>query len=185
MLHPLSAIAATALETIQTQVTEVLDVLRDPALKEENAKEAKEKKIWAIAEDIFDFTELSKRTLGRDWKKLNASQQKEFTDLFSKVLGNVYLDRIMAYTNEKVVFDKESRLSDDKAEVKSQVITASAEIPINYRMINMKGKWKVYDVVIEGVSMVKNYRVQFREILKNQSPNDLLGILREKAEKKT
>ena len=185
VLHPFFAVAATPLETIQTQVDKVLDVLRDPALKAETAKEAKEKKIWAIAENIFDFTELSKRTMGREWKKLNAGQQKEFTDLFSKILGNVYLDRIMAYTNEKVVYDKKSTISEDRAEVKSRVITSSAEVPINYRMINMNGNWKVYDVVIEGVSLVKNYRTQFREILMDQSADDLLQILRKKVEKKS
>jgi phospholipid transport system substrate-binding protein len=184
VLFPFFAEAAAPLETIQTQVGKALDVLRDPALKTDAAKEAKENKIWAIAEDIFDFTELSKRTMGRDWNKLNEDQQKEFTGLFSKILGNVYLDRIMAYTDEKVVFNKESVLAKDKAEVQSKVITASGEIPIHYRMINMKGSWKVYDVVIEGVSMVKNYRVQFKEILKNDSPKDLLEILRKKVEKK-
>ena len=179
---PLLAIGATPLETIQTRVAKVLDVLRDPALKPDSAKEAKEKKIWAIAEEIFDFTELSKRTLGLAWKKLDAGQQREFIDLFSKILGSVYLDRIMAYTNEKVVFDKDSTLSEDKAEVQSRVITASGEIPIKYMMINMNGNWRVYDVVIEGVSLVKNYRTQFRELLKNQSPDDLLELLRKKAE---
>jgi phospholipid transport system substrate-binding protein len=177
--------AAKPLETIQNKVNKVLEVLRDPALKGESNKEAKEKKIWDIAEDIFDFDELSKRTLGRDWRKLNEGQQKEFSELFSKILGGVYLDRIVAYTDEKVVFDKESMLSEDKAEVQSKIITASAEIPLNYRMINVNGNWRVYDVVIEGVSMVQNYRTQFRDILKNKTPEDLLQILREKAEKKS
>jgi len=180
LIFPVNAIAGAPLESIQGQVNKVLDVLRDPALKAESAKEAKEEKIWAIADDIFDYTELSKRTLSRNWKKLNANQQKEFIDLFSKLLGGLYMDKIMAYTDEKVVFEKESMLSENRAEVQSKVITSSAEIPIHYRLIMKNDEWKVYDVIIEGVSLIKNYRSQFRDILSKKSPEDLLEILRKK-----
>ena len=180
LIFPVNAIAGAPLESIQGQVNKVLDVLRDPALKAESAKEAKEEKIWAIADDIFDYTELSKRTLSRNWKKLNANQQKEFIDLFSKLLGGLYMDKIMAYTDEKVVFEKEGMLSENRAEVQSKVITSSAEIPIHYRLIMKNDEWKVYDVIIEGVSLIKNYRSQFRDILRNKSPEDLLEILRKK-----
>jgi phospholipid transport system substrate-binding protein len=180
LIFPVNAIAGAPLESIQGQVNKVLDVLRDPALKAESAKEAKEERIWAIADDIFDYTALSKRTLSRNWKKLNANQQKEFIDLFSKLLGGLYMDKIMAYTDEKVVFEKESMLSENRAEVQSKVITSSAEIPIHYRLIMKNDEWKVYDVIIEGVSLIKNYRSQFRDILRNKSPEDLLEILRKK-----
>ena len=180
LIFSVNAIAGAPLESIQGQVKKVLDVLRDPALKAESAKEAKEEKIWAMADDIFDYTELSKRTLSRNWKKLNANQQKEFIDLFSKLLGGLYMDKIMAYTDEKVVFEKENMLSENRAEVQSKVITSSAEIPIHYRLITKNGEWKVYDVIIEGVSLIKNYRSQFRDILRNKSPEDLLEILRKK-----
>jgi len=180
LIFPVNAIAGAPLESIQGQVNKVLDVLRDPALKAESAKEAKEEKIWAIADDIFDYTELSKRTLSRNWKKLNANQQKEFIDLFSKLLGGLYMDKIMAYTDEKVVFEKEGMLSENRAEVQSKVITSSAEIPIHYRLIMKNDGWKVYDVIIEGVSLIKNYRSQFRDILSKKSPEDLLEILRKK-----
>ena len=180
LIFPVNAIAGAPLESIQGQVNKVLDVLRDPALKAESAKEAKEEKIWAIADDIFDYTELSKRTLSRNWKKLNANQQKEFIDLFSKLLGGLYMDKIMAYTDEKVVFEKEGMLSENRAEVQSKVITSSAEIPIHYRLIMKNDGWKVYDVIIESVSLIKNYRSQFRDILSKKSPEDLLEILRKK-----
>ena len=180
LIFPVNAIAGAPLESIQGQVNKVLDVLRDPALKADTAKEAKEKRLWAIADGIFEYTELSKRTLGRNWKKLNPEQQKEFTGLFSKLLGDVYMDRIMAYTDEKVVFEKESMLSENRAEVQSKVITSSAEIPIHYRLIMKNAEWKVYDVIIEGVSLIKNYRSQFRDILSKKSPEDLLEILRKK-----
>jgi phospholipid transport system substrate-binding protein len=183
LIFPLGVNAGGALESIQTQVNKVLDVLRDPALKAESALETKEKKIWEIADNIFDYPELSKRTLARNWKKFTPDQQKEFTDLFGKLLGDVYMDRILEYDDQKVVFEKELSLGNNKAEVKSRIVTSSREIPMNYRMIEKNGEWRVYDVIIEGVSMVKNYRSQFRKILTNKSPEDLLKILRKKVAK--
>jgi phospholipid transport system substrate-binding protein len=182
-LSPVSAFAATPLETIKPQVDRVLEVLRDPALKAESAKAAKEKKIWAIIDSVFDYTELSRRTLAQHWKKLSPDQQKEFITLFGKLLGGVYIDRIMAYKDEKVVFGKVTQLSDKTAEVQSEVSRSSKPIPIHYRMILESGEWKVYDVVVEGVSLVQNYRTQFREILTNKTPEDLLKQLREKTRK--
>jgi phospholipid transport system substrate-binding protein len=172
--------AGPALETVQTQVNKILDVLRDPALKAESARKTKEEKIFSIINEVFDYTELSKRTLGRNWKKLNNDQREEFKDLFSSLLGSVYIDRIIDYSDEKVVFNKETALSEKKAEVQSEIVTSSKTIPIFYRMILKNGQWKVYDVLIEGISLVKNYRSQFKEILKKQPPEDLLEILRKK-----
>jgi len=182
MFSVVCAFAATPLETIKTQVDRSLEVLRDPALKAESAKAEKEKKIWAILDGVFDYTELSKRTLAQNWKRFSPDQQAEFTRLFGKLLGTVYMDRIIAYKDEKVVFGKVTNLSDKTAEVQSEV-RSSKPIPINYRMILENGEWKVYDVVIEGVSLVQNYRTQFREILTNKSPEDLLKTLREKTRK--
>jgi len=183
MTFPFSASAQSPLETIQTQVNKVLEVLRDPALKAESAKETREKKVWTLIDGVFDYTELSKRTLAQHWKTFTPEQQKEFTQLFGKLLGTVYMDRIMAYTNEKVVFSKATKLSEDTTEVQSEVVTASKSIPIHYRMISKEGSWKVYDVVVEGVSLVQNYRSQFRDILSKQSPQDLLKIVRDKVKK--
>jgi phospholipid transport system substrate-binding protein len=183
-LSPVSAFAAPSpLETIKPQVDRALEVLRDPALKADSAKAAKEKKIWEILDNVFDYTELSKRTLAQNWKKFSPDQQKEFISLFGKLLGTVYMDRIIAYKDEKVVFGKVTQISDKTAEVQSEVTRSSKSIPIHYRMILQNGEWKVYDVVIEGVSLVQNYRTQFREILTNKTPEDLLKTIREKTRK--
>jgi phospholipid transport system substrate-binding protein len=183
MIFPFSASAQPPLETIQIQVNKVLEVLRDPALKAESAKKTKEEKVWTLIDGVFDYTELSKRTLAQHWRAFTPEQQKEFTQLFGKLLRTVYMDRIMAYTNEKVVFAKATNLSEDTAEVQSEVVTASKSIPIHYRMISRDGSWKVFDVVVEGISLVQNYRSQFRDILSKHSPQDLLKILREKVKK--
>ena len=174
--------AATPLSTVQTNVNNVLEVLRDPALKVETAKEIKKEKLRAIYEQMFDEIELAKRTLARNWNALDLAQRREFVQLFRQVLEKAYIDKILAYTDEKVVFDKATKLAENQAEVQTRIITASKEIPISYRVILKDGTWKVYDVIIEGVSLVQNYRTQFSEILAKNSPNELLEILRKKVE---
>jgi phospholipid transport system substrate-binding protein len=180
LLSPLDAKAGAPLETVEANVKEVLDVLRNPALQGEANKKAKEEKIEAIANEMFDYVALSRLTLGRSWRDFNKEQQKEFVRLYRIILKQAYMDRILAYTNEKVVFDRDIMLSENKAEVQTIVITKSAEVPIDYRVYLKDGKWKVYDVVVEGISLVQNYRTQFREILANNSPEEVLKILREK-----
>jgi phospholipid transport system substrate-binding protein len=178
------AYAASAFETLKTDVHEVLAVLRDPNLKAPSAKKLREEKILAVVEPMFDELELSRRSLARNWEKFTSDQQGEFVMLFRKVLENAYLDKILAYTDEKVLFDKEITLSPDRAEVETRIVTASKEIPITYRLILKNGRWKVYDVVIEGVSLVQNYRSQFNELLVRNSPGQLLAILQKKVEEK-
>jgi phospholipid transport system substrate-binding protein len=184
LLHcPAHAQAGVPLDTIQNHVNHVLDVLRDPALQGDANKEVKEKKIEAIADEMFDYVALSKLTLGRKWREFSGGQRREFVNLYREILEKAYMDRILSYTDEKVVFDKEIMLSEIKAEVQTRVITKSAEIPIYYRAYLKKGQWKVYDVIIEGISLIKNYRTQFRELLINNPPEEVLKILREKTRK--
>jgi len=180
---PLSLYAGVPQNTVEGHVNNVLSVLRDPAMKGDKAKKAKKEKVRAISEKMFDFNELSRRTLAMNWKNLNPDQQKEFIDLYKDILEDAYMDRIMSYSDEKVVFSKEIMLSDDTAEVQSNIITKKAEIPIYYRVILKDGNWRVYDVIIEGVSLIKNYRTQFRDILANKSPEELLKVLRKKVGK--
>ena len=182
-ISPLQAKAGLPLDTVQGHVNNVLDVLRDPALQGEANKEAKEKKIESIADQMFDYIALSRLTLGRSWKEFNKEQQKEFVSLYRSILEKAYMDKILSYTDEKVLFDKEMMLSENKAEVQTKIITKSTEIPINYRVYLKDGQWRVYDVIIEGISLIKNYRTQFREILANNPPEEVLKILREKTGK--
>lgn len=176
-------LAGSPLQRVQDHVEKALVVLRDPALGDGNSVQEKKKRIWAIVESIFDFSELSKRALGRRWLQFDKRQQEEFTDLFSRLLGDVYMDRILDYQNERVVFDKELAKSEKKAVVKSRIVSRSREIAMDYRMIIRGGEWRVYDVLVEGVSLVRNYKSQFKEILREKSPEELLQIIREKVNK--
>jgi phospholipid transport system substrate-binding protein len=179
-LAVLPAHAGAPLDQVQANVNKVLDVLRDPTLKAESAKKIKKEKLEAIYAQMFDEGELSRRTLGSNWKKLNTSQQQEFIRLYQQVLEKAYIDKILSYTNEKIVFDKETMLASNQAEVQTKVLTSSKEIPIFYRVILEKDTWKVYDVVVENVSLVQNYRSQFNDILGKNTPDQLLEILRKK-----
>jgi phospholipid transport system substrate-binding protein len=180
LLFAFQAYAGTPLGAVQTNVNKVLEILRDPALKPETAKEIKKEKLRAIYEQMFDEIELARRTLARNWNTLDLAQRREFVPLFRQVLEKAYIDKILSYTNEKVAFDKETMLAENQAEVQTRIITSSKEIPIFYRVIMKDGAWKVYDVVIEGVSLVQNYRTQFNDILAKSSAEELLQILRKK-----
>jgi len=180
VMLPLQSYGATPKETVENGVNKVIKTLGDPAFK----AKAKDEQIATIGKEIdhiFDFKELSKRTLGREWKKMSAEQQKEFVKLFKQLLQGVYADRLLAYSDQKVVFDKELMLKKGRAEVQSYILTSDGnKIPLFYRLTDKSGSWKTYDIIIEGVSMVKNYRTQFKQILAKDSPDKLIEILREK-----
>ncbi len=179
----LAAPTASPKEAVEVDVQKVLTTLAEPAFKDQS-RDVKIAKIRSIINEIFDYTELSRRTLGREWAKFNPAQQAEFIKLFSDLLEKTYADRLLSYSNEKVVFDKENMLNASQAEVFSNVLTNDGKkIPLDYRLVLKDGKWRVYDVIIEGISMVKNYRDQFRDILAKDSPEQVLKMLREKVAK--
>jgi len=180
---PISADAGAPLETVKGHVNKVLDVLRDPSLKGGSTEEIKKDRIRVISDKMFDYTELSRRTLGQNWKKFKPEQQQEFIELYKSILEGAYIDRIMSYSDEKVLFNRENQLSEKTVEVQTSILTKKADIPISYRVIRKEGEWRVYDVIIEGVSLVSNYRSQFSQILGNKTPEGLLKQLRKKAEK--
>lgn len=183
LMLPLQSYAATPKETVEKGVNNLLKTLGDPAFKAQT-KDQQIATLGTEIEKVFDFTELSKRTLGRDWKKMSAAQQTEFVKLFKQLLQGVYADRLLEYSDQKVIFDKEITPKKGRAEVQSYLQTSDGKkIPLFYRLTDKGGSWKVYDVVIEGVSMVKNYRTQFRDILAKDSPDKLLEILRDKVNK--
>jgi phospholipid transport system substrate-binding protein len=181
---PFNVFAGIPLDTVKTNVNGVIEAMRDPKLKGEAGKKVKEQRIVSAADKMFDFVELSKRTLGLNWNKFTPEQRKEFVELFKTILKDAYVDKITAYTDEKVNFTKETPLSETTVEVQSVVATKSGQVPIYYRVIKKDNDWKVYDVVIEGVSLISNYRSQFREILGNNPPETLLETLRKKVGKK-
>lgn len=172
--------AATAMETMQSTINDVLIILKDPALKGKEHLKTKKGKLWAIVDRTFNYSMLSRQALGRIWKNVTPIQQQEFTRLYSRLLGNTYMNRIIAYGDEKVDITRELPLSKSIAEVQTVIHSQSREIPVFYRLNLEDKKWQVFDVVIEGVSLTQNYRSQFKNFLSKKSMDDLLGVLKKK-----
>jgi phospholipid transport system substrate-binding protein len=176
--------AADPTEVLKAPMDNALALLRDPQYKTDDpAKKAEQReKFWALIEPVFDFKELSKRTLARNWKKFNDAQQTEFAQVFSELMGNIYVDRIQGgYNDETIEFgDQILHESRPLAIVKTFIVSSRNRIPVDYSLIKQGETWRVYDVKVEGVSLVKNYRSQFKEILSKDSPDQLIEQLKEK-----
>ena len=173
--------ADSGVDTVKSRINQVLAVLKDPALKSESAKELKKKRLRAIFDNTFDYTELSRSTLSRYWDKLNPDQQKEFTQLYKALLEKLYMGEILTYKNQEIVFGKERSLGENRVEVDTKIISEKTETPINFRLVSKSGQWWVYDFVIENISVVANYRSQFGRILTKESPEKMLDDLRKRA----
>lgn len=179
-LAPAPSWAGEPLQILKTYSQKVIDILQDPQYADQKITENQLDKLRKLGRKIFSFEQLSMRTLGRNWPKLSKKQQEEFVDLFPKLLEKNYLGKIHEYKQESVEFTQETIFSSRKAEVKSLIKTQSKQVPVDYRLVKINGEWKIYDVLVEGVSLVQNYRSQFSEILMNNSPQEMLQILREK-----
>lgn len=177
---PYIAFAASPLQTVETQVTQLVSVLAQQSQSPPGGTEEKKAAIRSISDQLFDFVELSRLTLGRNWRDFNTEQKKEFVRLYRQLLEGIYMNRLLQYQDEKVVFKTETQLSDTRSEVQSYIISATGNIPIHYRLMLKDGKWKVYDLIIENVSLASNYRGQFSSMLSQGTPGDLLATLREK-----
>ncbi len=183
LILPLPVFAAGAKATIEGQIGKMLATMQTPEFKALQ-KDGKLTEISKIINDVFDYQELSRRTLGREWKKFHAGSAKRICKSFRGTSGKYLCGPHLAYTSEKITFGKETELKKGRVEVESYIITKdNKKVPLFYRMTDKSGQWRVYDVVIEGVSMVKNYRGQFREILSKKKPEDLLQTLRKKVKK--
>ena len=179
VMVPLHGWAATPKETVEAGVNNLLKTLGDPAFK---AKPEDERIsiIGAEIEKVFDFEELSRRTLGRDWKKMKPEQEKEFVQLFRELLQGVYADRLLAYSDQKIIFGKETMLKKGRAEVQSYLQTSdSKKIPLFYRLTDKSGSWKVYDVKIDNLILVSYYRSSFNAQIRKDGIDGLVKLLDE------
>ena len=179
-----SVLAAEPTDVLKAPMDEALALLRDPQYKVDDpgTKAVQREKFWSLVAPVFDFDELSKRTLARNWADFNDAQQAEFAQVFSELLGNIYVDRIQGgYSDETIEFgDQILHDSRPLAVVKTFIVSARNRIPVDYSLIQKGDTWRVYDVKVEGVSLVKNYRSQFKEILSKESPDELIERLKQK-----
>ncbi len=175
--------AGEATDQVKETADAVIAVLNDKELKKPANKQKRRKQLREIVDRRFDFAEMAKRSLGLAWNKRTPEEQKEFVSLFSDLLENTYIRKIERYEQEKVLYTAE-RVEGSYAAVRTKVITAKdVEIPVEYRIYRKDGKWEAYDIIIEGVSLVNNYRNQFGEIIRSESYAGLVKRLMEKAKK--
>lgn len=167
---------------IKGVVDEVVRIVSDPELKKPEKERARRQALKRSIGRIFDYAEMAQRSLATHWKERTPAERKEFVSVFETLLENSYAGKIESYHNEKIVYLKEIP-SGDYTEVKSKVIAAKGdEYSLDYRLIRKGSRWMVYDVVIEGVSLVSNYRGQFNRIINKQGYPELLKKLRTKSE---
>ncbi len=178
--RPTAARAGEATDQVKQTVDAVLDVLNNKELKKPENRELRTKKIRDIVNQRFDFEEMAKRSLALNWAKRTPDERKEFVALFSDLLENTYVKKIERYENEKVAYLDE-RITGQYAVVRTKILKAQeAEIPVEYRIFKKGGKWEVYDIIVEGVSLVNNYRSQFSQIIRSSSYEELVKKLRNK-----
>jgi len=179
-LFPSSALAGEPTNQVKQTVDAVLEVLRNKELKKPDKTEQRRAQIRKIVSERFDFGEMAKRSLAQNWKKRTPEEQKEFVALYTDLLENTYIRKIEKYQDEKIVYGEE-KIEGNYASLKTSVITTKeVEIPIEYRLLKEGNQWRAYDVVIEGVSLVNNYRNQFNSILRSGSYEDLVRRLKNK-----
>ena len=169
-------------DQLRTQVDRVLKVLEDGELKKEARAKDRRAAVRKIANEIFDFGETARRSLGRHWQGRTPAEQNEFVQLFSDLLERTYISRVELYGGEKIIYSGDS-IEGDQAKVMTKIMTKSgSDIPVEYRMHKKGDRWLVYDVVIEGVSLVANYRTQFNKIIQTSSYGELVRKMKTKQE---
>ena len=168
------ASASPARDQLKQSIDSILAVLKNPEFKSESQKEKRRDILRKIVEERFDFEKMSQLSLARYWKERTQDEKSEFVALFGRLLKDTYITKMEGYTDEKIIFLKERRKK-KKVQINTKIITQTIEIPINYRMFTRENDlWMVYDVVIEGVSLIGNYRSQFGKILERDSFEELM-----------
>lgn len=181
LLLPVTAWAGAPTDRLRPAMDEVIRILEDPALKPESRVADREARVRAAVVDLFDYPEMARRTLGLHWRSLGEREREEFTELFRALLEHTYLPNIALYRGERVRFVGES-VDGDVATVQSLVITARTqkEVPVAYRLRQRDGRWLVYDISVEGISLISNYRSQFNEIIQRGSYQELVKRIKQK-----
>lgn len=167
------------LTLIQSSINQALQILKDPQLKQ--TPEIRDQKLWNLITERFDFEEMARRSLALHWRKRTPQERREFVDLFSHLLHKSYVSKLEDYSDEKVEC-LEDVIRGDRALVKTRIFSKGTEIHIDYKMIKKPNGWKIYDVIIEGVSLVNNYRNQFHRIVTSKGYAELVKRMRTKWE---
>lgn len=185
VMLPVAAWAVSpARQALETSISRILASIKNPDYVNPATRGPLRQQIEDEVLHIFDFKEFSSRTVGPRWRSFSPVQQQQFSDAFAELLMNTYLSKIDGYNGERVEYTGEvSSPKGDRAEVRTVITMKDAKkVPVAYRMLPKNGTWLVYDVLIENISLVKNYRTQFQDILNNGSPDQLIARVKAKAQ---
>lgn len=178
------AVAGAPTDQLRGSIDLVLKIVTDPELKKEAKTAERRRRIRAVVNQIFDFTEISQRSLGRHWQARTPAEREQFVALFGDLLENAYITKIESYSGEKIQYAGDV-IDGELALVKTRIVTKQeTEIPLDYRMFLSNGRWAVYDVSIEGISLIGNYRTQFNAVIQRSGYPDLVAKLKAKQDER-
>lgn len=166
-------------EAVRATVSQVMHILEDPALKDPAKLMPRRRMLEEMVATRFDYAEMSKRALAAYWVPLTAAERVEFVEVFKKFLSDRYAEKIEGYSGQQVVYLSE-RIEGSYAEVRSELRSEKTTIPLDYRLLLKEGRWHAYDLIVDGISLVKNYRSQFSTIIRDSSYQELVKKLRER-----
>jgi phospholipid transport system substrate-binding protein len=179
-VQPVSVAAGAPGDQVRQTVDKLLAILKDPQLKQEGKEKERREKLKQVINQRFDFTEMARRSLGPEWRRHTPDEQTEFVTLLTDLLERAYLKQIESYNDQKVRYVNEQEDS-SHAQVDTRIVdNKGQQFSLNYRLHNVNGDWKVYDVVVEEISLVNNYRAQFSRVLASSSYQELVRKLKEK-----
>ncbi|MGH7335435.1 MAG: MlaC/ttg2D family ABC transporter substrate-binding protein [Candidatus Rokuibacteriota bacterium] len=172
--------AGAPTDQLRTQIERVLKTVEDPELKKAGKANERREAVRRVAAETFDFTEMSKRALARHWQARTPAEREEFVKLFADLLERAYVFRIENYGGERIAYNGDT-IEGDVALVRTKIITKQGtDVPVDYRMLKRNDRWLAYDVVIEGVGLINNYRTQFNKIIQTSSYQALVDRMKNK-----
>jgi phospholipid transport system substrate-binding protein len=177
---PASAQTESPTEAVRGTITQVIHTLEDKQFKQQSQRQARRKLLETIIAERFDYAEMSKRALASQWTSLTTEQRDEFVELFKAFLSDRYAARIEDYAGEQVHYLSE-RIEGQYAEVRTKLTSKKVDVPMDYRLIKKLDKWYAYDIIVDGVSLVKNYRSQFSNVIHTSSYAELVHRLQERS----
>ena len=181
-LFAAQAWAGPPTEHLRNSIDKIIPILQDPALKADGKVQERRAAVRAAATEIFDFAESARRCLGRHWENRTDQERAEFTRLFQDLLERTYISKLESYGGEQITYTGES-VNGDLATVKTTIITKKgSEFPVDYHILRRGDRWLVYDIFIDGVSFIANYRAQFNKIIQTSSYEELVRKIKTKQE---
>ncbi len=173
--------ASEITDGVKETIDAIIEVVRSEEFKKDEKKAERRALIREIVSKKFSYYEMSRRSLAKHWKERTAEEKKEFIDLFGKLLENSYANKIEGYTDEKIIYVDEKKKG-NVALVKTIIQKSNDEIPVDYKLVKLGNDWKIYDFIVEGVSIIRNYRMQFKKIIHKSSYEKLVSKLKKKVE---